>query len=209
MPARLPNKPLTSRDLTYLTASFAAITIWSGLYPADRFTWYLEALPAITIIGTLVTTWRRFSLTALSGWLIWALCVMMLVGAHYTYSEVPLFNWIRDEFGFSRNQFDRISHLLQGVTVAIVARELVLRTTPIRPGLMLILLVALSTLGVSAGCELVEWAAAEIYGNAATAFLGMQGDVWDTQKDMALALIGAIAAIFTLRRWQDRQIGSS
>ena len=201
-PTSTPSRP----ERIALVGSFAAVVIWSWIDPHDRFTWYLEALPAIVMIAALAFLWRNVPVTRVSSWLLWALAVMMLIGAHHTYSLVPWFDWLRDAFGLSRNHYDRVSHVLQGVTVAMVARELIRRVTPIRPGAMLILIVTLCALGVSAACELVEWTAAEIYGGGATAFLGMQGDVWDAQKDMALALTGALIAQFALRHLQERQL---
>jgi putative membrane protein len=140
--------------------------------------------------------------------LIWGHGLILLVGAHYTYAEVPLFNWLRDAWDLSRNHYDRVGHFAQGFVPAIVARELLIRTSPLAAGRWLFAVVTLSCLGISAAYELVEWAAAASTGEAATAFLATQGDIWDTQKDMALALVGAIAAQVTLGRTHDRQIAA-
>jgi putative membrane protein len=140
--------------------------------------------------------------------LIWGHGLILLVGAHYTYAEVPLFNWLRDAWDLSRNHYDRVGHFAQGFVPAIVARELLIRTSPLTAGRWLFAVVTLSCLGISAAYELVEWAAAASTGEAATAFLATQGDIWDTQKDMALALVGAIAAQITLGRIHDRQIAA-
>ncbi len=185
---------------------FIGITGWSAVGPADEFTWWLEAVPAIILFLALLATQRPFPLTRITTWAIYALLLMMVVGAHYTYSGVPPFDWLRDQFDLSRNHYDRVSHFLQGVTVALFAREVTRRTIEVRRSATLFLLIILATLGVSAGCELVEWIAAELFGDGAREFLGMQGDIWDAQKDMGLALIGAFVTIGLFRKLQDRQI---
>ena len=202
-----PTSPLKPAEYALLAVAFSAVCLWSWIGPLDRLTWWLEAAPAILIFTAGALLRHRIPLTRFSVYPVWALLLMMLVGAHYTYSEVPPFNWLRDEFGLARNHYDRVSHFLQGVTVAMVGRELALRLTPLRPGPSLFIAVTAATLGVSAACELAEWAAAEIYGGGATAFLGMQGDAWDAQKDMALALMGALSAQLFLRRPHNRALG--
>ena len=187
-------------------AGLLGIGVWSYIDPADRLTWWLEALPAMIAIAVLVATWRRFPFTPLAYALIWIHGVILLIGAHYTYAEVPAFNWLRDGLDLSRNHYDRVGHFAQGFVPAIVVRELLVRLTPLRPDGWLFAIVALSCLGISAAYELVEWAAAAATGEAADAFLATQGDVWDTQKDMALALAGALAAQLMLGRVHDRQI---
>ncbi len=187
-------------------ACLLAIFIWSYIDPADRLTWWLEALPVIIAIGILAATRRVFPLTGLTYTLIWIHCVILLVGAHYTYAEVPAFNWLRDTFELSRNHYDRVGHFAQGFVPAIIARELLLRRTPLQRGGWLFAIIVLSCLGISAAYELLEWAAAAATGEAADAFLATQGDVWDTQKDMALALTGAIAAQLALGRVHDSQL---
>ncbi len=182
------------------------VIAWSYINPADALTWWLEAIPALGAIVLLVLTRKRFPLTPLAYFLIWIHCVILLVGAHYTYAEVPLFNWLRDALDLARNHYDRLGHFAQGFVPAIVARELLIRTSPLAPGRWLFAIVTLGCLGISAAYELIEWAAAELSGEAAAAFLATQGDIWDTQKDMALALIGAIAAQLLLARFHDRQI---
>lgn len=195
--------------LKYLLAALAALLgamAWSAIGPLDRLTWWLEALPVLIVLPLLAATYSRFPLTPLAYALIWVHCLILLVGAHYTYAEVPPFNWLRDFFDLGRNHYDRVGHFAQGFVPAIVARELLLRTSPLRPGRWLFVIVALSCLGISAAYELIEWAAAAVSGEAAEAFLGTQGDNWDTQKDMALALIGAVCAQLSLARIHDRQI---
>jgi len=185
---------------------FIIITTWSAIAPADELTWWLEALPAICAFVALIATRNVFPLTRITIWAIWALLIMMVVGAHYTYSGVPPFDWLKETFDLSRNHYDRVSHLLQGITVSLFAREIVRRTIGVRRSIPLYILIVLATLGVSAACELTEWFAAEIFGQGAQEFLGMQGDIWDAQKDMGLALLGALATLALFRRIQDRQI---
>jgi putative membrane protein len=180
------------------------VTIWSYIDPHDRFTWWLEALPALIAAVLLWATYRRFRFTDLAYGLIFVHAVILLIGAHYTYAEVPPFNWLRDTYDLSRNHYDRIGHFAQGFVPAMVARELLLRTSPLERGRWLFALVVLSCLGISAAYELLEWAAAEVSGEAAASFLGTQGDNWDTQKDMALALVGATTALLVLGRLHDR-----
>ena len=163
-------------------------------------------MPAIIAFLALAATRSVFPLTRITLWTLWALLLMMVIGAHYTYSGVPPFDWLKDYFNLERNHYDRLSHFLQGVTVSLFAREIVRRTTSVRRSIPLYVLIVLATLGVSAACELVEWLAAEIFDDGAMEFLGMQGDVWDAQKDMGLALIGALTTLALLRKRQDRQI---
>ncbi|MEQ8332129.1 DUF2238 domain-containing protein [Nisaea sp.] len=132
--------------------------------------------------------------------------MVLLVGAHYTYAEVPLFDWVRDTFGFERNHYDRVGHLAQGFVPAIAIRELLLRTSPLRPGRWLFSIVLFCALGISATYELIEWLAAILVGQGAEAFLGTQGDPWDTQTDMALAGLGAILAQMVLGRTHETQL---
>ena len=152
-------------------------------------------MPVILGLPLLVATYRRFPLTPLAYLLIWMHAIILLVGGHYTYAEMPLFNWIRDTFHLSRNHYDRVGHFAQGFVPAILAREVLLRTSPLRPGKWLFFLVCCVALAISAFYELIEWWAALLTSpETATAFLGTQGDVWDTQWDMTLALVGAIVS---------------
>ena len=189
-----------------LLAIVLAALIASGIGPADRLTWFLEVVPVLVAVPLLLATARRFPLTPLVYCLIAVHALILVLGGHYTYAQVPLGFWIQDWFDFSRNHYDRIGHLMQGFGPAIIARELLLRTSPLRPGKWLFALVCLSILGISACYEFTEWWAAVIGGDAAGAFLGTQGDVWDTQWDMFLAGCGAIAAQMILRRLHDRQL---
>ena len=182
------------------------VLLWSGLGPYDRLTWILEVLPVLIAVPLLAWTARSFPLTPLVYVLVALHAVILMYGGHYTYALTPLGDWLREAFDTSRNHYDRIGHLMQGFGPAIVARELLLRTSPLRPGKWLFALVTLSILGVSAVYEFTEWWAALAGGDAAGAFLGTQGDVWDTQWDMFLAGCGAIAAQFLLGRVHDRQL---
>jgi putative membrane protein len=179
---------------------------WSGIGPYDRLTWFLEVVPVLIAIPLLLLTAHRMPLTPLVYALIALHALILMYGGHYTYALTPLGDWLRDVFGFSRNHYDRIGHLMQGFGPAIIARELLLRTSPLRPGKWLFALVTLSILGVSAIYEFTEWWAALAGGDAAGAFLGTQGDVWDTQWDMFLAGCGAMASQWLLGRMHDRQL---
>jgi putative membrane protein len=193
--------------LWLLLASLAVILLWSGIGPKERDTWWLEVAPVLIGVPLLVVTYRRFSLTPLAYILVWLHAIILMVGGHYTYAEVPLFHWIRDAFGLARNHYDRVGHLAQGFVPAILAREVLLRTSPLRQGKWLVFLVCCVCLAISALYELIEWWAALLTSpETGTAFLGTQGDVWDTQWDMFLALAGSIAALLTLSRLHQRQL---
>jgi putative membrane protein len=182
------------------------IFIWSVIHPVDGFTWFLEMIPVVLGLMVLLTTARRFPLTNLSYVLIFFHCVILLVGAHYTYAKVPMFDWIRDVFDLSRNHYDRLGHVTQGFVPAMLTREILIRTSPLRKSRWLMPLTISVCLSISAIYELFEWAVAELTGTAAEAFLGTQGDVWDTQKDMAFCLVGAMVSLLLLSRLQDRQL---
>ncbi len=183
-----------------------AVFVWSLVNPHDYFTWLLEVIPAIAGVAILIAVYPRFRFTNIVYVLISMHAVILMVGGHYTYAEVPLFNWIRDAFGLARNHYDRVGHFAQGFVPAMIAREVLIRKSPLRQGGWLTFIVVCIALAISASYELVEWAAAELTGTAATAFLGTQGDVWDTQWDMFLCLIGALAALITLSGMHDRQL---
>lgn len=192
----------------FLLAGFLLILAWSGIYPRDRLTWALEVLPAV--IGALIlgAVYPRFKFTDMVYLLVWLHAVVLLVGGHYTYSEMPLFNWLRDSFHLSRNYYDRVGHVVQGFVPALVVREILLRRSPLRPGKWLFFIVVSICLAISALYEMIEWRVAVASGEAAVAFLATQGDVWDTQWDMFLALCGALAALIILSRRHDRQLAA-
>lgn len=185
---------------------FWAFLAWSAIQPHDYFTWILEVAPALIGFVVLVLTRKRFALTPLAYWLVLVHAIILMVGGHYTYAEVPLFNWLRDAWGMSRNNYDKVGHFAQGFVPAVIAREILLRTSPLRTGKLLSFLVVCVCLAISAFYELIEWWVAAASGTAAEAFLGTQGYVWDTQSDMAFALAGAIAALALLGRRHDRQL---
>lgn len=192
-----------------LLAAVAAVFVWSGWAPKDRLTWMLEVFPVVIAVPLLVATRRRFPLTTLAYVLIAIHAIILMVGGRYTYAEVPLFNWVRDVLHLARNHYDRVGHLAQGFIPAIVAREILIRRSVVRGRGWLFFLVTCICLAISAIYELIEWGAAAMTGEAADAFLGTQGDPWDTQKDMLLAGFGAVAAQLSLGRFHDRQISKT
>ncbi len=179
---------------------------FSGIAPRDRFTWWLEVGPVLLGMPILLATYSRFRLTPLLYRLLFLHAAILMLGGHYTYAEVPLGFWLRDAFGLARNPYDRIGHFAQGFVPAMIAREILVRRSPLRPGKWLLTLVTCVALAISALYELLEWWAAVLTGEAAAAFLGAQGDPWDTQWDMFLALVGAAAAQLLLGRLHDRQL---
>jgi len=178
----------------------------SGVAPHDRLTWLLEVAPILIAVPVLIATARRFPLTPLAYRLIFLHALILMLGGHYTYAEVPLGDWAADALGLARNPYDRLGHLAQGFVPAIVVREILIRRSPLRPGKWLAFLVVCVCLAISAAYELVEWWSALLGGENADAFLGTQGDQWDTQWDMFTALVGAVAALALLGRYHDRQI---
>ncbi|MDF1750766.1 MAG: DUF2238 domain-containing protein [Alphaproteobacteria bacterium] len=206
--------PQTNQDGTDLrlpiglAAALLPVLIWSWIAPHDRLTWWMEALPVLIAVPILAGTVRRFPLSPLLYSLIWIHCVILLIGAHYTYALVPIGDWARDLLDLSRNPYDRLGHLAQGLVPALVARELLIRLTPLRPGAWMFAIITLSVLGISAAYELIVWASVEILDGDADSFLGQQGDVWDAQKDMATALVGAMIGQLIFGQWQDRMIQS-
>ncbi|MBW3139035.1 DUF2238 domain-containing protein [Ferrimonas balearica] len=185
---------------------FTAVLLWSGYQPKDTFTWFLEVLPALIGAVLLVATYRRFPLTPMLYLLILAHCIVLMVGGHYTYAEVPLFDTIKPWFGFERNNYDKVGHLMQGFVPAILAREILIRRQVVKSRGWMNLFVVSICLAFSAFYELIEWWVALASGQSAEAFLGTQGYAWDTQSDMAFALTGAIAALVLLSRWHDKQL---
>jgi len=187
-------------------AIFTLVLIWSGIKPHDYFTWFLEVLPAVIGLAVLVLTRNTFPLTPLVYTLILIHCVILMVGGHYTYAEVPLFDWIKEAFNQTRNNYDKLGHFAQGFIPAMIAREILIRKNIINGKAWLAFLVVCFTLAFSAFYELIEWWVALLSGEDAEAFLGTQGYVWDTQSDMGLALLGAIVALLLLSYLHDRQL---
>lgn len=186
-----------------LIATLAALAI-SGISPHDYTTWLLEVAPILVGLPILIITGRRFRLSQLLYRLLFIHAVILMVGGHYTYAEVPLGYWIKDAFGFARNNYDRIGHFAQGFVPAILAREVLLRRSPLVPGKWLSFLTICVCMTISVLYEFIEWWSAVIGGEAADAFLGTQGDVWDTQWDMFMCLIGATTSLTLLSRMHDR-----
>ena len=178
----------------------------SGIAPKDRFTWLLEVAPIFVAVPILVATYRRFPLTPLAYRLVFVHAMILMAGGHYTYAEVPLGYWMKDAFGFARNHYDRIGHFAQGFVPAILAREILIRKTPLRSRGWVFFLVTCVCLAISACYEFIEWGTAVLSGSKADAFLGTQGDPWDTQWDMLLALIGSVTSQLVLSRRHERQL---
>jgi putative membrane protein len=195
-----------AREPLVLLAVGGAALVLSGIRPHDTFTWLLEVAPILIGVPVLLATYRRFPLTPLAYRLVFVHALILMLGAHYTYAEVPPGFWVRDALGLARNHYDRLGHFAQGFVPAILAREILIRRSPLRPGKWLFFLVCCVCLAVSACYEFIEWWTALLTGDNATAFLGTQGDPWDTQWDMFLALLGAITAQLTLARIHDRQL---
>ena len=183
-----------------------AVLVWSGIDVDDRFTWWLEIIPALIVFPILLLTYNKFRFTDMLYVLFALHAIILMVGGHYTYAKVPIGFWFGDLFHTGRNSYDGIGHLAQGFVPALVLRELLLRTSPLRQGKWLNTIIVLSCLGISASYELIEALVSVSTGDGADAFLGTQGDIWDTQKDIAMAGVGAIAAILTCSRLHDRAL---
>lgn len=194
------------REPVVLLLAAVVLLVLSGIDPTDRLTWYLEVSPVVIGIVVLLFTWRRFPMTPLLCRLLFIHAAILIVGGHYTYAKVPLGFWFQDLFDLTRNHYDRLGHLAQGFVPAILAREILVRCSPLAGTWWLPLFVTSVCLAFSAFFELFEWWVALVLGMDADAFLATQGDPWDTQWDMFLALIGAIAAQASLARLHDRQV---
>lgn len=205
-PATTSGRNSRRREPLVLSGLALLLLVLSGIGPKDRFTWWLEVAPILVAVPVLVLTARRFPLTPLAYRLLFLHALVLMLGGHYTYAEVPLGFWFRDLLGLARNHYDRLGHLAQGFVPAILVREVLRRKTPLSSRGWLFFLVTGVVLAISAAYELLEWLAAITSGSAAMAFLGTQGDVWDTQWDMFLALCGAIAAQLLLARRHDREL---
>jgi putative membrane protein len=185
---------------------FLSVLLWSAIEPADRLTWWMEVIPAMAGLVILLLTRKRFPLTELLYWLILVHSIILMVGGHYTYAEVPVGDWLRDLTGGERNNYDKLGHLAQGFIPAMITREIMIRNNVVAIKGWLVFLVLSVVLAFSAFYELIEWWAALLSAEAADAFLGTQGYVWDTQSDMMWALCGAAFALLTLSKLHDRQI---
>ncbi len=187
-------------------AIYFGVLAWSAFNPHDYLTWWLEVAPALIGLLLLWATRRTFPLTPLAYILVLGHCIVLMIGGHYTYAHVPLFDTLQATFGFERNHYDRFAHLVQGFVPALLAREILLRRRVLAKRGWLGFLVLCICLALSASYELIEWRVAVASGTAANAFLGTQGDPWDTQSDMALAGLGAILSLMACRRFHDRQL---
>lgn len=199
------SRPSTRLPLALL-AIILAVLLWSGVSPHDRFTWVLEVAPVLIGAPILVATHRRFPLTPLLYVLLALHACILMVGGKYTYAEVPAGFWMSEALGLARNHYDRLGHFAQGFVPAILAREILVRRSPLAGSRWLPFVVVAFCLAFSAFYELIEWWTAVATGDSAAAFLGTQGDVWDTQWDMFLALVGAVTALLTLSRLHDREL---
>jgi len=195
-----------SRYPVVLFTLVALALVVSGIAPYDRATWWMEIFPILIAAPILIATYRRFPLTSLLYTLLAVHAIILMVGGHYSYARVPLGFWMQDLLGLARNDYDRLGHFAQGFIPATLVRELLLRTSPLRPGRWLFVLVTAVCLAFSACYEFIEWWTALVGGASATDFLGTQGDVWDTQADMFSALIGAITAQLVLSGVHDRAL---
>ncbi len=194
------------KRLCWLAIYFVAL-VWSAIEPYDYFTWFLEAAPALIGVGLLAWTYRSFPLTPLAYTLILVHCLILFLGAHYSYEKVETFKFIRDLFGWQRNNYDKLGHFAQGFVPAILAREILLRNGVVNGRGWLNLFVISICLAFSALYEMFEWGVAVFSGASADSFLATQGYMWDTQSDMAMALVGAVTALTILSNVHDRQLG--
>ncbi|PNK61356.1 DUF2238 domain-containing protein [Psychrobacter sp. FDAARGOS_221] len=196
---------LPTRAYLWLTVFFAVLT-WSGIAPKSYFTWFLEVAPAIMALIILAMSYRKFPLSGLTYTLILLHCIVLMVGGHYTYAEVPLFDTLAEWFGWGRNHYDKVGHFVQGFVPACIARELLIRFNVVKNERWRTTFVISFCLAFSAFYEMIEWWVAIAVGEDAEAFLGTQGYVWDTQSDMFMALIGATVFVVLFRKWQDASI---
>ena len=197
--------PIRSMQIAWISV-FLAVFTWSAVNPHDYPTWFLEVFPAVLGAAIIWTTRDTYPLTRLAYILILIHCIILMIGGHYTYAEVPLFDWIRDEFGQARNNYDKLGHFVQGFIPAIVAREIVIRNKVFNSARWRDFFIVCFCLGFSAFYELIEWWVALLSEEAADSFLGTQGYIWDTQSDMAYALVGAVLALLLLGKVHDRQL---
>lgn len=185
---------------------FFGVLIWSGINPTDRIIWVLEVAPAVIGGVVVALTRKQFPLTTLCYVLVLLHCIILMIGGHYTYAEVPIGDWVRDTFDQSRNNYDKLGHFVQGFIPAIIAREIVVRKQVFNSTCWRNFFIVCFCLALSALYELVEWWTAVLAGESADAFLSTQGYVWDTQADMWTALVGAVLALLVLGHWHDKQL---
>ena len=189
-----------------LLSIFFAVLIWSGIAPKDSFTWVLEVAPAVIGLLVLFFTRKTFPLTPMLYILILIHSIILMIGGHYTYAEVPFFDTVADWFGSSRNNYDKVGHLAQGFIPAMIAREILIRKKVVNGTNWLNVIIVCMAMAISVTYEFIEWFVADMTGEDAEAFLGTQGYVWDTQSDMLYATMGAIAALLLLSRLHNKQL---
>ena len=187
-------------------ASLLAVFIWSAINPHDYFTWLLEVLPAIAGLAILTITYKRFPFTPLVYWLIWLHLIVLMVGSHYTYAEVPFFEWLKPVFGWNRNNYDKVGHFMQGFGPVMITREILIRQKVVAKKGWLSAILILLILGTSAAYELIEWGVSVATGSTGDSFLGTQGYIWDTQSDMFMVFLGSTIALLLLSQWHDSQM---
>jgi putative membrane protein len=202
----MAEKTMSSTILKIVMALTVAVFIWSGIKPHDYFTWFLEVVPALIAFVILALTFKKFRFSNFIYILICFHAMILMIGGHYTYAEVPLFNWLRDTLDLSRNYYDRLGHLAQGFVPALIASEIIIRKNLINGKAWRIFFIIFTILGFSAFYEFFEWGMALATGDSATAFLGTQGDVWDTQWDMFMCLIGSIVALALFSRYHEKKL---
>lgn len=202
----MSEKNSVSRFHIVLLVSLFLILIWSAIKPHDYFTWFLEVLPALLAVGILALFYHRFRFTNLVYTIVWLHCFVLMVGAKYTYAEVPLFDYIGNLLGWTRNNYDKVGHFMQGFSPALIAREVFIRQNIINGNGWTLFLAVAVPLAFSAFYEFVEWWVAVATGDSAEAFLGTQGYQWDTQTDMFMCLTGSILSLIFFSKLQDKQI---
>lgn len=190
----------------YLLSIILVLLFWSGIAPKEYFTWFLEVLPAIVGIFVLMFTYAKFKFTRLVYLLIFLQMVILIVGGHYTYAEVPLFNWLKEVFHQSRNNYDKLGHFAQGFVPAMIVREILIKKNVVNGNKWTAFIVVSICIAISAIYELIEWLVSVLTGDGGDAFLGTQGYIWDTQADILFATIGAICALIFLSKLQDKEV---
>jgi putative membrane protein len=195
-----------NKYLFFLSSIYFAVLIWSGINPKDYYTWILEVIPGVIGLIVLAFTYKRFRFTNFLYTLMLIHCCILFVGGHYTYAEVPLFDWIRDLTNGTRNNYDKLGHFTQGFVPAMIARELFLRLKVVNGKVWTGFFCVCVALAISAFYEFVEWWTVVLSGSSAEAFLGTQGYVWDTQSDMLYALIGSLAAVILFSKYHDARL---
>lgn len=198
-----PKSLLNMRFNLILISIFAGTLVWSGIQPKDYFTWFLEVIPAIVGLLILGLTYRRFQFTKLLYVLMLIHCIILMIGGHYTYAEVPFFDDLKDLFDGSRNNYDKVGHFAQGFVPVMITREIFMRKQVINVKAWQNFILVTIVMGISVTYEFIEWFVAEMTGESAEAFLGTQGYIWDTQADMLYATIGATVALISLSRWHN------